>query len=34
MRAYAGGSGGSMGVTSGGEGYWRRYVGIGVTGWF
>jgi hypothetical protein len=34
MRAYAGGSGGSMGVASGGEGYWRRYVGIGITGWF
>jgi hypothetical protein len=34
LRAYAGGSGGSMGVASGGEGYWRRYAGIAVTGWF
>ncbi|MFA7666267.1 MAG: tetratricopeptide repeat protein [Burkholderiaceae bacterium] len=34
LRAWAGGSGGSMGVGSGGEGYWRRYVGISVTGWF
>lgn len=34
LRAWAGGSGGSMGVGSGGEGYWRRYVGLGVTGWF
>ncbi|HET9023003.1 MAG TPA: tetratricopeptide repeat protein [Burkholderiaceae bacterium] len=34
LRAYAGGSGGSMGVTSGGEGYWRRYAGIAITGWF
>jgi hypothetical protein len=34
LRAYAGGSGGSMGVTGGGEGYWRRYVGVAVTGWF
>jgi tetratricopeptide (TPR) repeat protein len=34
LRAYAGGSGGSMGVASGGEGYWRRYVGVAVTGWF
>lgn len=34
LRAYAGGSGGSMGVATGGEGYWRRYLGIGVTGWF
>lgn len=34
VHAYAGGSGGSMGVASGGEGYWRRYVGVGVTGWF
>ena len=32
LRAYAGGSGGSMGVASGGEGYWRRYVGLAVTG--
>ncbi len=34
LRAYAGGSGGSMGVASGGDGYWRRYVGVAVTGWF
>lgn len=34
VRAYAGGSGGSMGVASGGEGYWRRYIGIRLTGWF
>ena len=35
LRAYAGGSGGSAGITtSGGEGYWRRYAGIGITGWF
>jgi tetratricopeptide (TPR) repeat protein len=34
LRAYAGGSGGSMGVASGGEGYWRRYGGFGLTGWF
>lgn len=34
LRAYAGGSGGSMGLASGGEGYWRRYVGVAVTGWF
>jgi len=34
LRAYAGGSGGSMGVASGGEGYWRRYVGVAITGWF
>ena len=34
LRAYAGGSGGSMGVASGGEGYWRRYAGVAVTGWF
>lgn len=34
LRAWAGGSGGSMGVGSGGEGYWRRFAGIGITGWF
>ena len=34
LRAYAGRSGGSMGVASGGEGYRRRYVGVAVTGWF
>lgn len=34
LRAYAGGSGGTMGVASGGEGYWRRYVGLGLTAWF
>lgn len=34
LRAWAGGSGGSMGVGSGGEGYWRRYAGVGLTGWF
>jgi len=34
LRADAGGSGGSMGVASGGEGYWRRHVGVAVTGWF
>lgn len=34
LRAYAGGSGGSMGVASGGEGYWRRYAGIVLSGWF
>lgn len=34
LRARAGGAGGAMGVGSGGQGYWRRYAGVDLTGWF
>ncbi|MEI7465370.1 MAG: tetratricopeptide repeat protein [Burkholderiales bacterium] len=33
-RLYAGGSGSGFAVGSGGTGYWRRYVGLTLTGWF
>jgi len=33
-RIYAGGSGASFSVGNGGSGYWRRYVGFTLTGWF
>jgi hypothetical protein len=29
-----GGSGGGFGVSSGGTGYWRRYVTLGFNAWF
>lgn len=34
MRAWAGGSGGSIALGSGGSGYWRRAAGVSLTGWF
>ena len=33
-RFFAGGSGSSFGVGNGGAGYWRRYVGFTLYGWF
>lgn len=33
-RLFAGGSGSSFGVGNGGTGYWRRYIGFTITGWF
>jgi hypothetical protein len=34
LRLFAGGSGSGLGSASGGSGYWRRYVGATVTGWW
>ncbi len=34
LRAQLGGSGSGMGLSGGGSGYWRRYAGIALTGWF
>ena len=34
VRLYAGGSGSAMGSASGGSGYWRRYLGATLTGWW
>jgi len=34
LRAQIGGSGSGMGVGTGGSGYWRRYAGISLIGWF
>lgn len=34
LRLVAGGSGNGMGLGSGGAGYWRRYAGVELTGWF
>ena len=33
-RLYAGGSGSSFAVGNGGAGYWRRYIGFTINGWF
>ncbi len=33
-RLVAGGSGSGLGSASGGTGYWRRYVGASLTGWW
>lgn len=34
LQARIGGSGSGMGVGAGGSGYWRRYAGVSLTGWF
>lgn len=34
LRAQLAGSGSGMGVSGGGAGYWRRYTGVVLTGWF
>jgi Flp pilus assembly protein TadD len=34
LRLAAGASGAGFGVNAGGSGYWRRYVGLSVSGWF
>jgi tetratricopeptide (TPR) repeat protein len=33
-RLFAGGSGSNFGTASGGTGYWRRFAGAGLTGWW
>jgi tetratricopeptide (TPR) repeat protein len=33
-RLFAGGSGSSFGTASGGAGYWRRFAGAALTGWW
>jgi len=34
LRLAAGASGAGFGVNAGGSGYWRRYVGVTLSGWF
>jgi tetratricopeptide (TPR) repeat protein len=34
LRAQLGGSGSGVGLAGGGSGYWRRYAGVALTGWF
>jgi Flp pilus assembly protein TadD len=34
LRLAAGASGAGFGVNAGGSGYWRRYVGLTLSGWF
>jgi hypothetical protein len=34
LRLAAGASGAGFGVNGGGSGYWRRYVGLTLSGWF